>query len=85
MQRQNLGIDTPLRQRGLHPRDLALSGQEHQQIAGVHGQRVFDRTPRLRFQRFFATRREVRHADGVCTARAGQPWRIEELRQALAI
>jgi hypothetical protein len=41
---------------GLHPRDLALAGQEHQQVTRMRGQRLLHRAARLQFQRLVAAR-----------------------------
>ena len=52
VQGQHLGIVRKYGrfQRRLHPRDLALAGQEHQHIARMPGQRLLGGTPRLGFQ-----------------------------------
>ncbi|GFF08378.1 hypothetical protein SM139_3440, partial [Stenotrophomonas maltophilia] len=72
-------------QASLHPRDLALAGQEHQQVTGVIGQGLLHRAAHLQFQRLIAARREMADRHRVAAALAAQPRRIEEACQALAI
>ncbi len=86
MQRQYVGTGRAHRvQRGLHTRDLALARQEHQHVARMRRQRVFDRAPRLRFQRLLAPWREMRDLHRKPAALAGQARRAEERGQALAV
>ena len=86
MQRQDVrgGREHRL-QRGLYARDLALARQEYQHVARMRRQCVLDRTPRLRFQRLVAPRREMRDLHRKAAALAGQARRVQERRQPLTV
>ncbi len=69
----------------LHACDLALTGQEHQHVARMRGQRMFHRAAGLRLQRFVAARWKMRHFHRVAAPGTAQPRGIEKTGQALAI
>ena len=86
VQRQDLDIAIErFLQARLHPRDLALAGQEHQQVTGVLGQGLLHRAAHLQFQRLIAARREMADRHRVAAALAAQPRRIEKACQPLAV
>lgn len=86
MQGQHLhaGIQRFLQAR-LHARDLALAGQEHQQVTRMLGQGLLHGAAHLQFQGFIAARREVADRHRITAALAAQPRCIEEACQPLAV
>ena len=87
VQREHLDVAQGFasRDRRIDLRDLALAGQEHEDIAGMLRDGLFDRAARLRHERFVAARGEMRDVDGVRASRARQSRRIEETREPFAI
>ena len=86
MQFQHFGVEVPgVLQRAVRLRDLAPAGQEHQHVAGMPGQHVQHRAPHLVLQGLVAAGREVRHLDRERAPAGGQPRRIQERRQPLAV
>src|SRR5690606_15117650 len=65
--------------------DLALPGQEHQQVAGVVRQRLLHTASYLQRQHFVALRREVVDGHRVGAAFAGDTLGIKESGEALAV
>ena len=85
MQREHLRIQTGRFQRTRGVADFALAGQEHQYVAGMRGEGVFDAAAQMCGQRFVAACGRVRDRDREAAAFGGQARGIEEAREFFAI
>ncbi len=69
----------------VHARDFAVCGQKHQHVAGMCGQGVLHRAPRLRLQRFVAARGEMRNLHRETAPGTAQARSLQKAGQALTI